>query len=411
MKKNFIYGLLIILMSIGCVSCQEDVVVPTSVIEVRTNLAIPIMLDQPPITNLTLTLTNKNTGNVIKYEDFHIKQRLRIEEGIYRVSIEGDIKYQTIEMGKTDEYQDAKLRGYVESVSVYGEMEKITVDLYLATETQGFVFEEIYFAGSKTPQGSQYNSDKFFEIYNNSDKVMYAGGLSIGETMFLTTMKHDYSPDIMDEYVAVNAIYTVPGSGNDYPIQPGESLLIADVAKNHNEVNPNSFDLSNADFEWFDDDKYGQDVDVPSVPNLIKTYSSSETIWSLHNRGFKSYVLFRMDKPAEKFLADNKYDCSYEFVYSGGSINMPSSGYKVKNTLVLDAVGCSTPSNFEWTVMSPSLDMSYTHSGDANDERYGKSVRRKISYTKPDGRIVLLDTNNSAEDFIATANPTPGTIE
>lgn len=408
MKKNLVYGLVIILMSIGFISCQEDEVVPMSRLEIKSNL--PYEFNDVKITNMKLTLTNKTTAKVIK-KDFSVKEELKIEEGIYTAILEGDIEYQTKEMGETKEYQKAKLRGLKESFSLRGDGESITIDLFLSSEKMGFVLSEIYFAGSMTPKGSQYNSDKFFEIFNNTDQVLYADGLSISETLFMSTMKQDYTPNIMDDYVAVDAIYTIPGSGKEHPVQPGESILLVDIAKDHTIDNANSFDLSRADFEWFDDDEFGIDVDVPSVPNLIKTYSSSASIWSLHNRGFKSYVLFRMDKPAEKFLADNKYDCTYEFVWSGGSVNMPSSGYKIKNTLVIDAVGCSAPSDFEWIVMSPSLDMSYTHSGDADGYRYGKSVKRKISHKTEDGRIVLQDTNNSAFDFIPTADPTPGVIE
>ncbi|WP_161636211.1 DUF4876 domain-containing protein [Saccharicrinis fermentans] len=61
--------------------------------------------------------------------------------------------------------------------------------------------------------------------------------------------------------------------------------------------------------------------------------------------------------------------------------------------------------------MNPSLDISWTHCGDGDDARYGKSVKRKVDRVESDGRKVLLDTNDSAFDFIPTAEPSPGTIE
>lgn len=401
-------GLLLILMTVFFASCEEDEVVPMATIEVTTSMSYEFNDVKENISKLVLT--NRNTGKVITKE-FNVSQTLEIEEGVYTIAIEGEIEYQTKEMLASNTYQKSAIRGIKESVSVKGTQNTVMIELFLSAKSDGFVFSEIFFAGTKTPSGSQYGSDKYFELFNNSDQVLYADGLCISETAFLTTLKHDFTPDIMKDYVAVDCIYTIPGSGKDYPVQPGKSILIADVAKDHTQDNSNSLDLSSADFEWFDDDRFGIDVDIPSVPNMIKTYSSSASVWSLHNGGYKSFVLFRMDKPAEEFLSSNKYNYSYDFVYSGGTINMASSEYKVSNDLVLDVVGCTAPSKFEWLVVDPSLDISCTHSGDGDAERYGRSITRKVSHTTEDGRVVLLDSNNSAFDFIPTSMPTPGVIE
>jgi hypothetical protein len=407
MKKNLFSGLVLILVSIFFASCSEDTVVPMSSIKLSCNS--PKDLTDIEISGMTVSLKNNSTGEMNK-QDFVKSQSIKLEEGMYTIILEGDISYMSTGIGEEPVQRTSKLKGLKENVNVSGKEVLINIDLFLSSDSNGFIFSEIFFAGTQTPNGSQYNSDKFFEIYNNSDQVLYADGLCISETAFLSAQKNDYMPNIMDEFVAVDVIYTIPGSGKDYPVQAGETILIADVAKNHTEDNANSFDLSKADFEWFDDDQFGIDVDVPSVPNLIKTYSSSKSVWAVHNRGFKSFILFKMDKSADEFLAANKYDYYYNFVYSSGTIKMENSAYKIPNSIVLDAVGSSAPSKFEWLVMDPSLDMSYTHSGDADGERYGKSVRRKISHSDTGGRIVLMDTNNSAFDFIPTAVPNPGVI-
>lgn len=405
MKKNLIKGLVIILLSMCVFSCQEESVTPKSNCIIRYN--IPSELSDLTISEIVITIENKNTGTK-QTQSYQDEMEIVLDEGIYSIIMEANAEYSTEGIGENKIIQKSKLRGIKESVSITGKNVVQTIDLFLKIDSKGFVFEEIFFSGTVTPKGSQYNSDKFFEIYNNTNEILYADGLCISETAFLTTMKNDYTPNIMNEYVTVDAIYTIPGSGKEYPVLPGKSILVVDIAKNHKETNTNSFDLSIADFEWFDDDKFGIDVDIPSVPNLIKTYSSSKSVWSLHNRGFKSYIIFKIDKPIDEFLLNNKYNYSYDFVWAGGSVNMASSNYKVPNSLIIDAVECSAPSLFEWLVMSPSLDMGYTHSGDANAERVGKSVRRKISHKESDGRVVLMDTNNSSFDFIPTANPTPG---
>lgn len=408
MKKNVIFGLLIILVTLFCSSCTKDEIVHMTDLKISTNN--PNGVEDAIISDMKISLKNNTTGDIIK-QDYLSGVAIKVEDGIYSVSIEGKITYNTKVVGKDLVKQTKTLKGINETVNVSGGLISIVVDLFISAESKGFVFSEIYFTGSKTPKGSQYSSDKFFEIYNNSDEILYADGLSISETAFNSTLKQEYTPNIMGEYVVVDAIYTVPGSGKQYPINPGEVLLIADIAKNHKIDNPNSIDLSKADFEWFDNDKFGIDVDVPSVPNLIKTYSTSMSIWSLHNGGYKSYVLFRMDKEANAFLAENKFNYYYNFVWTGGTIKMDESNYKIKNSLVIDAVGMSAPSNFKWTVMDPSLDMSYTHSGDSNELRYGKSVSRKVSHTTSGGRIILMDTNNSSFDFNDTTETTPGVVK
>ncbi len=112
----------------------------------------------------------------------------------------------------------------------------------------------------------------------------------------------------------------------------------------------------------------------------------------------------------EQFSTEYAYAYKYHFVFGNFERWMDFNVWKVPNTWVIDAVQCSTPSKFEWTVMSPELDLTWTHSGDADDSRYGHSVKRKISHKEGD-RIVLQDTNDSASDFIPTApNPSPGTV-
>lgn len=75
-----------------------------------------------------------------------------------------------------------------------------------------------------TEEGQQYDGDKYIKIYNNTDKVLYADGLSIVGSAFQTVDKQDYTPDIMKEAMAVSAILTIPGNGTEYPVNP-ENIL------------------------------------------------------------------------------------------------------------------------------------------------------------------------------------------
>src|SRR5690606_36701322 len=119
----------------------------------------------------------------------------------------------------------------------------------LHSDDANFVLKEIFFTGNKTPEGKTYNGDKYFIIYNNSDEVLYADGLVLAQSTFLSVTKRAYTPDIMANAFTADAIVMIPGDGDDYPIEPGKSFVVANNAINHLEYNSNSLDLTDADFE------------------------------------------------------------------------------------------------------------------------------------------------------------------
>lgn len=279
---------------------------------------------------------------------------------------------------------------------------------FYTPSTNGFVIEEIYFAGSTTPTGDQYSADQYIKIYNNSSEVLYADGLAILGSEFMTVDKQDYTPDIMEQGFSVEFIFVIPGSGQDHPVQPGESLLLALDASNHTEANPNSFDLSVADFEFYDESSNPNylDTDNPEVPNLDKWFSYTLTYTVLHNRGFHSYALAKMETDKETFLEKYAYTANYTYVFGDFSIPREVETYYVPNSWIIDAVNLSVESEFQWIVTSSSLDAGWTHCGsiDHDPNRYNKSVRRKVESTV-NGRKILQDTNNSTVDFEADATP------
>ena len=127
----------------------------------------------------------------------------------------------------------------------------LTIDV-AASKAGALVFKEIYFNGST----GYYFKDQFYEIYNNSDDVQYVDGLCIGTLMPATASTTIYNwivPDGHPEnYVYLGAVWQIPGSGTDYPVKPGESIIIAQGAQNHKLIKETSpVDLSKAEFETF----------------------------------------------------------------------------------------------------------------------------------------------------------------
>lgn len=388
------FSLLAAILLIAAIGCKKDDAIKPS--DVSLTLTAPGGLQNATTSNLVVTLREVNT-NVTTTQTLTgtAPYTFTLPQGSYEVSLEGNIKY-TDESGEHTQ----KVRGYQKDVAVTGTTITLSLPLFLYDDAAQFVFKEIFFTGTLTPQGKQYNGDKYFILYNNSDDTLYADRLIISEAAFLTTTKRQYTPDIMAETFSGGSIVMIPGAGKDYPVLPGKQLVIANNAINHTEVNANSMDLSESEFELTL--LSAINVDNPEVTDLINVTSAM----TMHNRGFKTYVIARMPAgmTVESYKTANMYDASYTNSAGGTS---KTTAYKIPNTWIMDAVNLSVESMFEWTLVSPSLDMGWSYCGkvDSDATRYSKAVRRKVLSTNPDGRVILKDNNNSTVDFEPEVKP------
>lgn len=403
-----LHFLLMWVVALGLVlpGCQDDDPIPMT--QANGTLKVPDILQGADLSALNVEFENINTSIVVSATPENGKFSVNLEDGIYTISVSGEVETQTTVKKEKDTEGNSfvkvyKVQGLKENVSVTDGNVNLELEVYLVNPQSSWVFKELYFTGSRTPEGRSYYKDKYFELYNNSDEVLYADGLSLCESDHITAFDVNKHANLMDEFAVVATIYTIPGAGQDYPVQPGKSIVLADAGINHQEVNVNSFDLTIADFEWYDNHRL--DVDVPEVPNLVRNFSYSKTIWVPHNRGFKSYLIFRSEVKMEQYLED------YKLVYPNASGTADLTRYKVPNEWVLDAVECSTPSDYASKAWSPQLDASFINCGDGDEVRYGKCVRRKVEKTTEDGRIIYKDYNNSADDFYSTVVPQPGVIQ
>lgn len=363
----------------------------TTTSNVTVNLLSPDGIDITEYSDATITFTEVNTG-VETVEDVTSNTlTLSLTAGSYEVKVDGNITY----TANGSELEGA-VSAYESSVTLVEETETVEIQLSLKSLQDDLILQEIFFAGTLTPEGEQYYGDQYFKIYNNTDQTLYADGLLLAQSSFLTTNKQDYTPDVMSEAFTADSVIKLPGDGDDYPVAPGASIIIAYEAIDHTENNANSVDLTSADFEIYNESM--GDVDNPSVPNATNVYD----VMTIHNRGFKSYVLARLpeDVTDETYVADNSYTYNWDFVFNGVTYPMDNDGIKVPNSYIIDAVNLSVESEFEWIVTDTSLDSGWAHDGtvDHDATRYGKSVIRKV-ITTDNGVDILQDTNNSTVDF------------
>ena len=270
------------------------------------------------------------------------------------------------------------------------------------SETNAFVIKQFYYSACLTPAGNQYSSDQFVEIHNNSELVQYVDGLSIVEHESYS-LEENYWTFLKDTIVA-RAIWTIPGDGDDYPLEPGESVVIARDAINHQDSvygNPLCpVNLEYADFEFYVYSESGDDIDGLYADNMIEnlfTYRGTDYVF--HTRGGSALALALIPGTQEE---------KQEFIDNHLVLKITSSDRyyaKVPNEYVLDAVEVTWDmAHAIYKRFPPELDAGFTFV--AAGSRSGLCVRRKVEKVV-DGRYIYKDTNNSYVDFKKDVVPKP----
>lgn len=389
MKTKLLLIIAAVFMAWSCSDSDDDAV---RLYDITVNLQQADDVQGLTLTNEKYEFKNVSTGIT---STFTSATGIQLAVGLYDVTYTAEV---TMSNGTV-----STVRAFQQSVEITETTTTINLVTYNSIASDDLIIAEIFFPGTLTSAGKQYNGDQYVKLYNNSDHVIYADGLTLFESKFLTNSKYDYTPDVMNEAVSVQALYTVPGDGTQYPVQPGEYFIIADIAIDHTTSNPNSFDLSGANVEWYDKSEKASvtDIDNPDVPNMEKWYCYTATIWILHNRGLRAFGIARIPVDKDTYLNDNYYEYSYEIQTTSGSRTNTQKAYKLPNEYVVDVVNCCEKETYVWNVTSSALDMGWTYVGTTSGDktRYFHSVRRKMLYLNADGNPVLKDTNNSTEDF------------
>jgi hypothetical protein len=251
----------------------------------------------------------------------------------------------------------------------------VTDTIYVAPVTVNeLMINEIYYCGGD--YSKYYFYDQFVELYNSSQDTLYLDGC-------ILTRNFPSDREDIEEIDHVRAIYAfqfpgVPITGEQYPIYPGQLVVVAADAIDHS-LYANAIDLSGADWEFFN--PLGSDYDVPGVPNVVSIHPESNTDFMInlsHNA-----VVFTTGE-----------EVSYETYVN-------SAGYdRTRITLplytVIDGVEYAT---------NPDVVKELTARVDAGFAGLGCT---KYSLQSTERREWGLDVNNSTFDFILLPSPTPG---
>lgn len=285
--------------------------------------------------------------------------------------------------------------GTLENVEIKGAGLSFSVGVK-ATKASSLIFKSIYYTGSKLPESGSYFRDQFYEIYNNGEATVYADGLCIGTA--LSSSKYKFPDNKVpsgnaSDYIFFQApVWQLPGDGDDYPIAPGESFIIAQYATNHTteDKNPNSIDLSTSEFEAYIDDFKAQQTDCNAINMKLVCHAKGGTLkqWLTPVAG-SAMVLFYPSVPIK----------NTDYIESSNVA--PNTAREVLKSDVLDAVDCVKNSTADKR-LETTLDAGKIW---CSGMYVKESIVRKEASKKEDGRIIYQDTNNTSEDFTVSKNP------
>lgn len=398
----------------------------------------------------TVVLTNNNSGDTYTettdangFANFS-----SVIPGTYKVLVSkkilADEFYSTF--GYAAPASEINFNGIQDNATININVQSTVIELKSA-RIGDLLIKQIYYAGSHATQGAGVR-DQFIEIYNNSNEVIYADGLYIAQlygktnttvnTFSQANGQFDWSKSIgmtatgnsaNTDYVYSDYITRIPGNGTQYPIYPGQSIVIAQNAVNHksplvdnngspiNIQNPSlTVDLSQSEFEVYLGDfnlsigetVFKTDIQNPAVKDVEIAFWGRPGYWNGNND-------FIIDNPGrDSFVIFKANDFNVFPDYSDPSVTNVVAATKfykqIPTNVIIDGVELQhyNPNAQRPKMLNASIDASFTKCDAAFNSQ---AVIRKTKTTIPaqgniPARIVLEDTNNSANDFvIKNANP------
>lgn len=437
--KNWILPVLILATFVS--GCRKDV-----------NIAQPVALSlmikhnaentsfKMPLDKIKVTLSNNNSGQTYMMES-DASGRVSfpsIVPGNYSVSasLQVDADFYNNATGLEAE-DDVPFNAALSGTLINKDQ---TLELELTPGRVGdLVIKQVYYAGSHTTQGAAWR-DQFLEIYNNSNKTIYLDSLYIGNGKANgKKLSEDPNPwdwsksvgmpsnagDPNRDFVYARYLFMIPGTGKQHPLEPGESIILAGNGINHKSDytdvdgkpitigNPElTIDLSGAAFEAYLQDyaksksanpitfkPYRFDING-NVPDLEVVFCSPDNDWVADANGKEDYFIFRLDAP-RSFKAYPDPTVLPENV-SITTVYFPQIAIRS----VIDAVELQEPNASNRTAkrLPASLDGGPTN---VPGGRYSSQSLVRKTKKVVNGRRILQDTNNSANDFVTKMKADP----
>ena len=263
------------------------------------------------------------------------------------------------------------------------------------------IISKIYSSTSKISGGS-YRIGTYIEIYNNSDEAVDAAGLYIGLLESESTIAYQQYPEdqaITPDSIYLKQLFRIPAS-SPVMVAPGSSLLIVNSATDHSSQNQYERDLRGADFEA--KDATGKIPNNPAVPALELIYTAYKSVSNMNllAGGPCAIVNFRTAEDV------SQWPTVYAYGKTKGNMFLRMHIKHVLDGVDFIKFKAQTGPDINTKRLPTSLDAAYTNASTASGNIGERLFRQTLSVT-PEGRKILMDTNNSLNDFICNDNINP----
>lgn len=397
MRKKFLKNGVIAMMAVcglAFVSCSEDNDEGMKSYKLTVSYSLPSDVEASNVEELKLILGSTTKNDTLSL-DANPKE-IELPQGQYKVTV----------TGKVADEAKAYLSGST-SVDLYVNT-PVTVNLQKVMQSS-LIFKTIHNSGSK----QYYMHESYFEIVNNSDEVQYLDNLILTAPAGNQQTANAWQANGYEDLYACGqgSVVAFPGNGHDYPLQPGESVLIANDATNHKLAYGEDTsqaadyascpDLSNADWEIYLDYN-ANDVDY-DAPNLKTIFYNNQYMFAFGlGVSGRSYVLAKLP---EGMTPEAYAALESSVMYEPGTSSTSMSYLVIPSKYVLDAVDIYDPeTENHYPTFLPQDDATGVK---GNPMYSAKCIRRKVTKIE-NGRPYYQDTNNSAADFLSDQPLTPG---
>lgn len=321
---------------------------------------------------------------------------------VYNISTSWDItssEYNRI-TGSSQVINGATVSGSLNSQLINGS-EPLLLTTTLSVK-RDIVISKIYAAGSKD-NNKRYVAGQYIELYNQSNDSVDVAGLYIGlletdvpQAYTLDNLKTNYA----DSVVLVKQVFRIP-TDKHYMVAPGGTVLLVNSAVDHSLNSPMEHSLLKADFEAKDvKGKMLNNPEVPALQNVFNIYSGISYM-NILTTG-QGVVIFRSSADISQLKLTYKFGKT-----SGTQYGLLPKRY------IIDGVDFlrhkATGTDVGEKRLYNDIDAGYI-SINATAGLSGEVVYRKVTSTTAVGQAILMDTNNSSNDFQVSTTIAPRTF-
>ena len=269
---------------------------------------------------VAVKLSDRNTGNVYTaLTDAQGHAGFRVAAGHYRLSV----------LDLPDD--SAVFNGTVEQVDLVGEDKEVDVALKFS-KPGTILIKEIYSGGcmQDPPATGTYADDKYIILHNNGFETYYLDGLCLAMVAPYNSQaanpwtSTDPSGNIVfRDYAAVpDCIWMFPGSGTDFPLQPGEDAVVAYHGVDHTQTYSQSVNLNRKgcfvlyDMVYYPGNKLhptpvpGDQIDQAHYMKVLKKTGTNTAVVYVISQNSPAVILFRAPEgfDLDAYLADPAND-------------------------------------------------------------------------------------------------------